>query len=79
MLRVGCGRCNSSAELLSAEDSAGVGAVAVVSDGVPVHAGAINVPEARSWKYVPEGGVGIEGPKRGDDVTLGDLTEEMSI
>jgi len=61
------------------EDDAGAGAVTVVFDGVPVHAGVISVPEARSWTYVPEDGVGVEGPKRGDGVRLGDLTEEISI
>jgi hypothetical protein len=48
-------------------------------EGVLVHAGALSIPEARSWKDVPDEGDGVEEPKKDDGVTIGDLTEEASI
>jgi hypothetical protein len=63
---------------LLVEDRAGVG-VEVGIEGVLVHAGALSLPEARSWKDVPDDGDGVEEPNKDDGVTLGDLTEEASI
>ena len=62
------------------EDRAGVGVgVEAGIEGVLVHAGAISLPDVRSWKDVPDDGDGVEGPNKEDGVTLGDLTEEASI
>ena len=46
-------------------------------EGVLGHAGALSLPEAQSWKDVPDDGDGV--PNKDDGVTLGDLTEEASI
>jgi len=58
-------------------DRAGVG-VGVGIDGMLVHVGALSLPEARSWEVVPEDGDGVEESNK-DGVTLGDLTEDVSI
>ena len=48
-------------------------------EGVLVHAGALGLPEALSWKDVPGDGDGVEEPNKDDGVTIGDLTEGASI
>jgi len=63
---------------LLVEDAAGVG-VEVGIEGVFVHAGALSLPEARSWRNVPDDGGGLEEPNKDDGVIFGDLTEEASI
>jgi hypothetical protein len=53
---------------LLVEGRAGVG-VEVGIEGVLVHAGTLSLPEARSWKDVPDDGGGVEEPNKDDGVT----------